>query len=755
VVTVVVAVEVAQPPASARAPHPAADPHQLALPTGPEMPAFGLSADARAISAHGHQLTRRGEYGAAARHYATMADQLGPDTAPRALLLQAHAAFADRDTATAAAALERLLTNHAGSGQVPDALFLLGVVRRAAGDCPGALAALLEYEAHVGPAALGPYLALQRAACYTELDDPENTLAAANAALAADAGAPRLARVHALESAAVALLKLGRRREALDIYNQLLDLATTRNYRAEMLFNTATLARALGDHELAAERFRAVVVDYPDQPRAPGALEALDEMGRVGTISPYQAGLVRLNAREYGAALTLFEQTDAAHPDAGASRFNHAVALGRLREDEQAVQELQHLAETNRAWAGSALLRAGRALESSGKLAEADAAYTRLGHLDPTSDRLAEAHLRAGLTRYFRDDVSGAIAAWQAALDPGHKTTPGLKAQTLFWLGKALAKQHGSSSAEARDAWTRAVAAAPETYYGLRAQDLLAGQFVPTNPVVARDVATLQVSPAEAKEWTEWLARTQVRPEDLAAALAGEPGLARADVLLGFGLREEAGWEIEALTERYAAAKDVARLSALAEWLAARDLPNLTLQLGRRERDLLQTTLFGMPRVLQKHDYPAGWGDIAFEQAAMQGFDPLLLLGLVRQESTFNARAQSSARAMGLTQVIPSTANEIARHLGRSHDFQVRDLLRPGISLEFGAWYLARQLERYGGQIFPALAAYNAGGGNADTWLREFGDDPDVFAERIPFAETHTYVKHVYENYRIYRQLYQ
>jgi soluble lytic murein transglycosylase len=162
-----------------------------------------------------------------------------------------------------------------------------------------------------------------------------------------------------------------------------------------------------------------------------------------------------------------------------------------------------------------------------------------------------------------------------------------------------------------------------------------------------------------------------------------------------------------------------------------------------------------MPRVLQKHDYPAGWGDIAFEQAAMQGFDPLLLLGLVRQESTFNARAQSSARAMGLTQVIPSTANEIARHLGRSDDFQVRDLLRPGISLEFGAWYLARQLERYGGQIFPALAAYNAGGGNADTWLREFGDDPDVFAERIPFAETHTYVKHVYENYRIYRQLYQ
>ena len=96
----------------------------------------------------------------------------------------------------------------------------------------------------------------------------------------------------------------------------------------------------------------------------------------------------------------------------------------------------------------------------------------------------------------------------------------------------------------------------------------------------------------------------------------------------------------------------------------------------------------------------------------------------------------------------------VARRLGRAEQFQPGDLFKPGVSLEFGAWYLARQLDRYDGRILPALAAYNAGSGNADAWLAELGDDPDVFVERIPFAETQRYVELVYANYRIYQQLY-
>jgi soluble lytic murein transglycosylase len=163
--------------------------------------------------------------------------------------------------------------------------------------------------------------------------------------------------------------------------------------------------------------------------------------------------------------------------------------------------------------------------------------------------------------------------------------------------------------------------------------------------------------------------------------------------------------------------------------------------------------LSNLPRAVQKQVYPAGWGDLVAEQAAQYGVDPLLMLALMRQESSFDPRAQSGAQAMGLTQVVPSTARGIARRLGRD-DFALRDLLKPGVSVEFGTWFMAQLLADYNGRIFPALAAYDAGGGNVAHWLDRFGDDPDLLVEQIPFEETRTYLRIVYDNYFHYQLLY-
>jgi soluble lytic murein transglycosylase len=76
------------------------------------------------------------------------------------------------------------------------------------------------------------------------------------------------------------------------------------------------------------------------------------------------------------------------------------------------------------------------------------------------------------------------------------------------------------------------------------------------------------------------------------------------------------------------------------------------------------------------------------------------------------------------------------------------------VSLEFGSAFLQRMLGDFRGRLVPALAAYNAGGGNASRWLSRWGDDPDVLVEEIPFAETQTYVRTVYSNYLEYRLLY-
>src|SRR5712692_578929 len=257
----------------------------------------GEQSIADAVWDPGYQLVRRGDYIGAQQFFASMADQGQSSIAPRALLLLARAALADADTDTAEAALQQLLRDYPSSDQLAGAYFSLEQVRRAAGDCVGAMRALDAFEATAGPTAIGPYAAIQRAQCADRLGDWQGELNAARAALSIDGGGPRLTRIEALERAAEAEVKVGRKQDALDFYNRSLELAGTRAYKAEMLFTTATLAHALGQDSLATDRFRAVVVDFADQARAPGALDALVDLDRGGALRPGGAEQPRLGRR--------------------------------------------------------------------------------------------------------------------------------------------------------------------------------------------------------------------------------------------------------------------------------------------------------------------------------------------------------------------------------------------------------------------------------------------------------------------------
>ena len=690
-------------------------------------------------------LVRRGDYLAAERVYARLAEELGPGSAPQALLLQARAALEDDRPDDAEAALQRLLASYSDSAEEPSAWFSLALARRAAGNCRGALRALDAYQEALAGAAdpLGPYTPLQRAACLAEIGEWPAEVRAAQQALATDGGGPRLTRIEGYERLAEASLKLGQKQEALDSYNHGLELAGTRGYTAEMLFTTATIARALGDEQLATERLAAVVRDYPDTARAPDALDALVEMGRNGVVSPYQAGLVRQQEHDEARAASLFEQVDPASPDAGPAHVSHAAALLRLDRADEAEKELQATAEGYPEQAGPALLRLGQALERQGSYARAEQAYSQMGQAAP--DRLHEALFHVGLARYLRGDVAGALEAWRQAFSAGGSLPNPLRAELALWKARALEALTPGTD-EAREALQAATAAAPDTYFGLRAQELLRGQ------PMASSRAQLADSPSEAAERAEWLASFGTTTERVRADLAADPGLQRADGLLAFGLRTEASWETEAVMTRYGQATDVAHLSGLADWLAERELPYLALRTARFARDLVG--LSSLPRAVQKQVYPAAFGDLIMEQAQRYDIDPLLLLAIVRQESSFDPRAQSGAQARGLTQIVPPTARDIADRLGRADAFVLRDLYKPSVSLEFGAWFLSRLLFEHQGRLLPALAAYDAGGGNVARWLSRFGDDPDVLVEEVPFAETQTYLRAVYANYLEYKLLY-
>ncbi|MBV9543329.1 MAG: lytic transglycosylase domain-containing protein [Chloroflexi bacterium] len=172
-------------------------------------------------------------------------------------------------------------------------------------------------------------------------------------------------------------------------------------------------------------------------------------------------------------------------------------------------------------------------------------------------------------------------------------------------------------------------------------------------------------------------------------------------------------------------------------------LPNAELKLGTAALQAAtaegQVSLLDVPRALARVASPLAFPDLVTATADARGLDPLLLTSLMHQESDFDSNAESVAQAKGLTQIVPKTGTEIAGKLGVK-GFQQTDLFQPKQNLRFGAFYFAERMKR-NGSVARALASYNAGDGNVDTWTLPGRDDSDVFAEYIPFEETNNYVK--------------
>jgi soluble lytic murein transglycosylase len=143
--------------------------------------------------------------------------------------------------------------------------------------------------------------------------------------------------------------------------------------------------------------------------------------------------------------------------------------------------------------------------------------------------------------------------------------------------------------------------------------------------------------------------------------------------------------------------------------------------------------------------YPLRYATIVRVHASENHIEPALLAAVVESESKFNPNAHSKAGAVGLRQLTPSTAEGIAQATNGSR-FRVSDLTNPDINIRYGAWYLRHLLDRYEQNERLALAAYNAGEQNVDSWQREHVG--------IQFSETRDYVDRVERLKKIYRRAY-
>lgn len=162
---------------------------------------------------------------------------------------------------------------------------------------------------------------------------------------------------------------------------------------------------------------------------------------------------------------------------------------------------------------------------------------------------------------------------------------------------------------------------------------------------------------------------------------------------------------------------------------------------------------WGHERLL-KSMYPRSYASIVAARAKENGLDPNLVYAVIRQESGFQAGAQSGAGAVGLMQLTPDTFEWLQRKEGAQDPLSSDALTQPDVNVRYGCRFLALLLNRYGVRR-TALCAYNAGIGRVDSWLGDASLSKDGRnLDAIPYAETQNYVEKVEENYRQYRDLY-
>ena len=149
--------------------------------------------------------------------------------------------------------------------------------------------------------------------------------------------------------------------------------------------------------------------------------------------------------------------------------------------------------------------------------------------------------------------------------------------------------------------------------------------------------------------------------------------------------------------------------------------------------------------------FPLKYMDSVEKYAEEFGIDKYLLLAFIKTESGFEPNAVSGADAIGLTQITEETFEWIKLKLCPKEDIVFEDLYNPDVSIRFGAYYIARSMDRYSGDISTAAAAYHSGWGTVDKLLAANGTD---ILTDFPYKQMEHYVYKINKAYNTYKELY-
>jgi soluble lytic murein transglycosylase len=370
----------------------------------------------------------------------------------------------------------------------------------------------------------------------------------------------------------------------------------------------------------------------------------------------------------------------------------------------------------------------------------------------PSSEFAYDAVFLAGISQYRLEDYTGAqslfLRAYQAGLSLEQQS------QSLFWVAKSLQVQGDQDGAQ--NALQQAAAADPTGYYSERANDILNERGIfqpPASFSFDYDIA------AEKQETEQWIRQTFNLPADTDLSnpdpLLGDPRFLRGTELWRLGEFELARAEFEDL--RSSLTEDAPNSYRLANYLIDLGLYRSAIFAAREVLNMAgmsDAATLSAPKYFNRIRFGAYYRDLVEKETRAEGLDPLFFYSMMRQESLFEGFVTSSAGARGLLQIVPSTGQETADLAGWPPDFTPDDLYRPVVSIRLGADYLAVQNHAYGGDLYAALAAYNAGPGYASYWTSLANGDPDLFLEVVQFEETRNHIRSIYELFNIYSDLY-
>lgn len=553
------------------------------------------------------------------------------------------------------------------------------------------------------------------------------------------------------------------------------------------------LYEGMGESEKAFQRYQDNITYWPYYYDSYTALVKLIEAGQ--TVDEYQRGLTDYYAGLYGLAADAFNRYIELTPIEernGDVHFFNGLAYIQLEQYENAINQWQILVndfQSSDYWSNGTdeiaythwiylddpitaaqiylqfvqdypyhedspdfLYYAARMYERDNEFELAAQTWERMLLEYPAYTEVFRAQQLSGVSHYRAQNYEAALVSFNTMLQ--YASTPDDQAAAQFWLGKT--HQTMGESNQAISSWEAAYRTTANSYYGIRALQLLNAEEAFLNDPYFNPVIDLDY---EREQASIWMRSTFGIGEEVDlsadAALMDNPTAIRGELFWALGMYTDSLEEYEILRESFL--NDPINSFRLIERLVDRGHYRAAAFASRHIIDLANLPpddYLLPPRYFNHLRYATHFEPLVSQAALNYSIPSQIIFSQIRQESLFDSRIGSSAGAMGLMQIIPTTGNYINNQIQWDESYETSDLLLPYPNVNMGVYYIDLQRDYFDGQWIPALSAYNAGPGNTQIWLELANGDIDLFVEIIRFAETRNYILYIFETYHAYSVLY-